>query len=203
LRSAGGNNTVYHNNFVNNAEQINSRSTYYGNYGSEAAIYPIGDYDNGKEGNYWSDYTGKDADCNGIGDTPYGRDRCPLMYPWGPPQVTILGWANATNARSFSLNFTVNKPTSWMGYSLDGFGNVTINGSLTLTDLSSGLHNITLYAEDVFGNMGNSETIFFTMTEEPTPRPEPFPTALLICSVAAVVAVVGLGLLVYFKKRNS
>jgi hypothetical protein len=37
---------------------------------------------------------------------------------------------------------------------------------------------------------------------EPAPLPEPFPTTLLIGSGVAVVAVVGLGLLVYFKKRS-
>jgi len=41
-----------------------------------------------------------------------------------------------------------------------------------------------------------------TPSPEPTPKPEPFPTTLLIVSAFAVVAVVGLGLLVYFKRRN-
>jgi parallel beta-helix repeat protein len=42
-----------------------------------------------------------------------------------------------------------------------------------------------------------------TPTPEPTPRTESFPTTLLIGSVIAVVAVVGLGLLIYFKKRHN
>jgi hypothetical protein len=47
---------------------------------------PIHVWDNGKVGNYWSDYTGADSNGDGVGDTPYiidekNQDRYPLMAP--------------------------------------------------------------------------------------------------------------------------
>lgn len=52
---------------------------------------PPHNWDNGKLGNYWSDYNGTDTNHEGIGDTPYvidpvDRDRFPLMQiPVQPP----------------------------------------------------------------------------------------------------------------------
>jgi len=64
-------NTFYYNNFIDNTEQVVS-------FDSQNT------WDNGVEGNYWSNYTGVDANSDGIGDTPYvidesNRDNYPLM----------------------------------------------------------------------------------------------------------------------------
>jgi len=131
--SSGKNNTFYHNNFVDNHYNV------VGWIGYEEANF----WDNGTEGNFWSDYEGIDVDGDGIGDTPYimssyiiddyRQDSHPLMAPFDINGITVElpEWANTS-------------------------------------DLA-----------------------------------EPFPTALLIGSIIAVVAVVvGLGLLVYHKKRR-
>jgi len=72
LDSYGSGITVYHNNFINSTIQVHS-------VGSEDV------WDNGCEGNYWSDYNGTDLDGDGIGDTllPYHPfDNYPLMSPY-------------------------------------------------------------------------------------------------------------------------
>jgi hypothetical protein len=119
----------------------------------------------------------------------------PIGYGTVPPTVRVVSPENKTyNVTSVSLVFTVNKPVVWMGYSLDCKQNVTVTGNTTLTGLSSGLYNVTVYANDTYGNMGASETIDFTIQE-------PFPVVPVAAASVAVV-VVGAGLLVYFKKRR-
>jgi nitrous oxidase accessory protein NosD len=109
--------SVSENSFVDNAVQARINM-------SNCVI----DWSKNHRGNYWSDYTGDDANNDGIGDTPYAisnenYDNYPLMAPF--------------------------------------------------------------------------EAL-------PSPEPQPkdsFPTALIVASVITV-AVVGVGLLVYFKKRK-
>jgi hypothetical protein len=122
----------------------------------------------------------------------------PFGYGTVPPAIAVVSPENKTYvASNVSLAFTLNKPAVWMGYSLDGQETVTVTENTTLNALSNGLHNITVYAKDEFENTGASETISFSV-DVPEPS-EPFPTTLVIAPIASV-AVVGVGLLVYFKK---
>jgi hypothetical protein len=112
-----------------------------------------------------------------------------------PPEVKVVSPASQTyNESSVSLVFTVNKPVKWMGYSFDGQDNVTVTGNTTISGLTNGVHNITLYTKDTFGNVGASETVSFSVEV-------PFPTTLVIAPIASV-AVIGAVLAIYFKKRK-
>jgi len=114
-----------------------------------------------------------------------------------PPEIKIVSPENQTyNGSSVSLVFTVNKPVNWMGYSLDGQDNVTVTGNTTISGLTNSLHNIIVYARDEFGNTGASDTVFFSVAEES------FPVAPVAAASAATAAIIGIGLLVYFKKRK-
>jgi N-acetylneuraminic acid mutarotase len=113
------------------------------------------------------------------------------------PVVSVLEPANKTyDVAEIQLRFVVNEQVSWMEYSLDSQPNVQITGNTTLTGLSNGVHNLTVYAQDVAGNMGVSEPVYFSVEI-------PFPTTPVALASAATVAAVGAGLLVYFKKRKA
>jgi hypothetical protein len=115
-----------------------------------------------------------------------------------PPSVSVLSVENKTYEKSdVQLNFTVSEAASKITYSLDEGDNVTITGNTTLSGLSEGAHSITVYAWDMAGNIATPETISFSVKV-----PEPFPTTVVIASIGSV-AIVGLGLLVYFKKRQK
>jgi hypothetical protein len=112
-----------------------------------------------------------------------------------PPEVSILSLENKTYYSSeIQLDFTVSEKSSLITYSLDGQENETITGNITLTNIPCGEHNVTVYATDRAGHSGASETIFFSVEE-------PFPITIVIAPVASV-AVVGVGLILYFKKRK-
>jgi hypothetical protein len=114
-----------------------------------------------------------------------------------PPNILIELPLNQTYSNSsVFLAFFVDKPVNWTGYSLDRQQNVTIVGNATLTGLSSGVHNVTVYANDTYGNMGASETVAFTI-------PKPFPALPVAAAVAVVAVTTCAGLLFYFKKRNQ
>ena len=117
-----------------------------------------------------------------------------------------------------SFNFTVFEGVSWLGYSIDGGSVVTVTDNvtvshrlykLTLPDLSDGSHSLTVYAEDLAGNMGESEPLQFTVGQETQPEPEqpaseqPFPTALIAAASASVAAVAILAGILLYIKRNK
>jgi hypothetical protein len=88
----------------------------------------------------------------------------PFGYGTLPPQISVISPENKTHSTSnVTLAFTVNRPVSWVGCSLDGQETVTVTGNTTVAGLSNGLHNITVYAKDTFENTGASEKVYFSV----------------------------------------
>jgi len=73
---ASSSNSIYGNYFINVTQQVLDTD--------EAGQLSENSWDNGKEGNYWSNYNGTDSNGDGIGDSPYvlyenNQDNYPLM----------------------------------------------------------------------------------------------------------------------------
>ena len=127
-----------------------------------------------------------------------------------PPDILLLSPENktytvaASTTADIPLNFTSDERTSQLSYSLDGHTNATIAGNMTLTDLPIGAHNVTVYARDSAGNAGVSETVIFAVAKESESRAEPesFSTTVLLATSGASIGFIGVGLMVYFKKRK-
>ena len=110
------------------------------------------------------------------------------------PKVSILSQQNATYiSPDFPLSVAVNENAS-ISYGLDGQDNVTVSGNTTLRGLPNGGHNVTVYATDEAGNVGASETIYFTIESSP---------ATMVIAPIALAAVIGMCLLIYVKKHQK
>jgi parallel beta-helix repeat protein len=135
-------NRIYHNNFINNTDQVYNSYSYYNVTNVWDDGYPSG-------GNYWSDYTGVDLysgpsqnqpGSDGIGDTPYvidanNKDRYPLMSPWTPPPpstctLTVHAQKTLGGKPIQGVNVTVNEDSTLIGSALtDENGNAVFQVS--------------------------------------------------------------------------
>jgi len=165
------NNTLYHNSFINNTKQVEL-------YGVSINIW-----DNGAEGNYWSDYIGVDADGDGIGDTGYPDpyflwDNYPLIEPWSLIRVvdvyqneehhyvtiycnSTVGWRRDNvpfffNQPKKRISFNVTGPSNTMGYC-----NVTIPKQL-LNATPTSKWKVFLDDDNITGTVNISENATYT-----------------------------------------
>ena len=154
-----------------------------------------------------------------------------------PPVISVVLPENKNYSSSnVTLAFTLNKQVMWVGYSLDGKENVTVRYTLdeienvtlakstTIIELSDGSHSLTVYANDTAGNIGKSDTIYFTINTQPSDSPTQQPTSetnqsakptivpivdgvntlpyLLGIIAVVIIAVIIAGLAVYFYFRK-
>jgi parallel beta-helix repeat protein len=172
--AASSGNTIYHNNFINNEQQVKK-------WGAN----PINVWDNGSEGNYWSDYNGSDLNMDGIGDTPYlikgkvlneslgrivevvsGQDNYPLMAPYDISSVNVeLPEWEYTSPSPSPLPSPSPEPTP-------------------------------------FTSPSPSPLPSQEPTSTPEQQPEPFSTTLVVAASGVTAAVITIGLLVYLRKRK-
>lgn len=117
------------------------------------------------------------------------------------PKITDVTLDNKTYSSSnVTSSFMLSEPVTKLWYSLDNQGNATISqNELNFTDLTNGVHNVTIFASDNAGNMGQSETAYFYVK-----LPEPFPiVSVAVASIVSIAIIVVAGLLVYHKKHKN
>lgn len=125
------NNILYHNNLINNGVS------------KEGQVYSsasLNIWDNGAEGNYWSDYAGEDLNGDGIGDTNIPHlevDFYPLIEPWSSLRMfSINGNIVTVISNSTIASFNFNESLARISFNATGslgtlgFCNVTIPKNL-------------------------------------------------------------------------
>lgn len=98
-------------------------------------------------------------------------------------------WVNQTSYVvtnvTFPLVYWTNEALSWVGYSINGESNVTVYQNDTIVQQpppNSGAliypaqNNLTLYANDTFGNWATPQTVTYTIYTSPHPTSLPSPT---------------------------
>jgi hypothetical protein len=92
----------------------------------------------------------------------------PVGYGTVPPELRVLSPENVTyTSGSVGLVLSVNRPTTWIGYSLDGRVNETVKGDGVLSGLSDGQHRLIVYVNDTFGNLVSSGAVYFSVDTLP------------------------------------
>jgi len=111
-----------------------------------------------------------------------------------PARISFLSPQNATYyTKNIAINFTLDEPVSNLSLSFDGKERTKIAGNITLFGVPYGSHSVIVYATDMVGNFGSSETVYFIVAE-------PFPTVPVIVVSTTSISVAAACLLLYYRK---
>ena len=162
LLYCSGNTTLLHNNFVDNFEP--SRS-----------IDSVNSWDDGTEGNYWSDYGDTDANSDGIGDLPYlidenNQDGHPLMAMFLQFNVSIenqcyvIDVVSNSTISNLKCHSDLDNRNNLLRFRVEGAGfcRISVPNALIVPPLSVRVDgNPPLYFKEVWAN-GTRTWLYFT-----------------------------------------
>ncbi|MHB8792757.1 MAG: right-handed parallel beta-helix repeat-containing protein [Thermoleophilia bacterium] len=189
--AGSSNNTIYNNNFIDNTYQADADSAYTNDFNSSL---PAG-------GNYWSNWTGPDANGDGFVDAPYtagiaGTDYLPrtTMNSWCTSAELSVSrpapyWASLGDyqLRNLSVDYTISNSAAAEAYGVSIVGTVDTGGVTSLPPMPS-LGNITPGASASFTILYNvppgvsafRSTVYATASDScgnPRSYPGPWPGA--------------------------
>jgi hypothetical protein len=155
-------------------------------------------------GNYWDNYTGTDADKDGIGDTNLpadGLDNYPLMAPFAPVPLAVAGVvpSKMSGAAPFTVNFTADvlgtlKPFIY-SWSFGDNGPTSDLVAPTHTYNAVGNYIVSLSVKDTSGS-----TSFGSVNVSVVPAPASQTTTYVAAGALALGATV-LGF-IYYRRRH-
>jgi hypothetical protein len=119
------------------------------------------------------------------------------------PKISVLSpEPKVYNVSDISLNYTVNEPVAKVTYSLDEQENMTITSNTIFANLTSGMHNVTVYGWDAVGNVGASETVNFTIKQPLQNQALPVSEIIIVASLVLIVAT-ALTIIFYRRRRTA
>ncbi|MCY3414202.1 MAG: right-handed parallel beta-helix repeat-containing protein [Candidatus Heimdallarchaeota archaeon] len=164
--------------------KILNNSFVYNNQLSSQAFYELGGYSIDQSNiynyNYWSDYPGQDANNDGIGDIAYQifgdglcEDKNPVIVPHHQvdltiPEVEIITPTNNGLYNSLTIEYYISEKSNVIVL-IDGISNATsVENGTQILNLEEGDHNISILAQDDFGNIGLAQANFTIDTLAPS-----------------------------------
>ncbi|MCK5560218.1 MAG: right-handed parallel beta-helix repeat-containing protein, partial [Thermoplasmata archaeon] len=146
-------NKIYLNEFINNTKNAGDMSSYNLWNSTEPLSYVYNGENYTKYlGNYWDDYSGKDSNSDGIGDTPYNishtpinRDYFPLVslidnYTLIPSTTKIKLVEVCSNSTNVTVSLLIQRAT--LNSSITGI----LNGTVNVTELEMIIINSSSFA---------------------------------------------------------
>jgi hypothetical protein len=123
-----------------------------------------------------------------------------------PPKISIPSIDNKSfGSNSIDFEVVTNEQVCEVKYSLDSQANVTIpDDTITIANLTNGLHKLTVYAQDTAGNFGASDATIFSINvakEAELANPQ----TIIIAAVSGIGAVfiLSAGLIINKKRKNK